>query len=283
MKQLFSLFFCCTFVFSGCLNVANDAIEKLLGPKQTLFGTWQLSKVSKSASNEYDVEDRLLKEAQDNEMVKKGLILSFFPDNTFTQIKGTGEYIYNNWRTSNNEKEVFFGDDEAVSVEFETINKQKIMNLVNPTRKMTMTFVKNAETLEAYTEDPFYHINNTWRIKPTQSESAVLLHERLGNYIKHLAFLLQSATLRKESYISFVFSQGIVKIYNGGIGVQPFTPESWTNTYYNAEEAALAKQMFSTYLNTTHYSGKGVGNWYVDDYDILTSIYGDVKAGKFPQ
>lgn len=52
---------------------------------------------------------------------------------------------------------------------------------------------------------------------------------RLTNNIKHVALILKTAKEDKLPVASFQFSQGPVKIYNGGIGIHPlaFVPQSW--------------------------------------------------------
>lgn len=283
--ELIILILSCLIIF-GCNHKTEDNNQTLMSNKRLLLGTWQLSDLSKSAPDSKEGEDKLLKAADDKKLIKEGLILSFFPDNSFTEIKGTGEYRFGKWNYTNKGKILCFWDSiskDSVLITYETIREQQFMHINNRSKNVNMSFVKYVDLLKDYTQDPFYVSNNSWRIKPTQSETDAELHERLGNYFKHLAYLLNSASERKLPSISFIFSQGIVKIYNGGIGVLPIIPESWEKTYYNSEEALDAYDMFREYLSKSSYGGAGTGDWYKDDYDILTSIYGDVKAGKFPK
>lgn len=109
--------------------------------------------------------------------------------------------------------------------------------------------------------------------------------DRLGNYLKHLAYILKAGADQKQQAVSFEFSEGLIKIYNGGIRIKPIdeVPLSWVNTYYSSLQALTAYKMFEGYLITSKsYKGGTTGEWYVDDYNILLSIYGDLKDGKFP-
>ncbi len=60
-------------------------------------------------------------------------------------------------------------------------------------------------------------------------------------------------------------------------------PLSWVNTYYSGAQALTSYKMFKGYLiMRKSYKGRTSGEWYVDEYDIWLSIYGDLKDGKFP-
>jgi hypothetical protein len=100
----------------------------------------------------------------------------------------------------------------------------------------------------------------------------------------HLAFLLKAASERKLNVVSFRNSLGMIKIYDGGIGVHPkdIVPQSWKNTFFDEAQAFVAYENFAAYLYTKRYKGKSTGNWVVDDSNILLSIYKDISEGRFP-
>ena len=108
------------------------------------------------------------------------------------------------------------------------------------------------------------------------------MRERFANYLKHLALLLKASEERQEKVVSFVYSQGPVKIYNGGIGALPFDTinRSWKNGFYNDVSAQYAYLLFGKYLQGKHYMGTGTGNWVADDYHILMTIYPAFHARK---
>lgn len=146
----------------------------------------------------------------------------------------------------------------------------------------TLNFTKAAEPMQDFTEDPFYPTNNIWRKKPVAPEKDSAIRDRLSNYIKHIAYLLKAAVERQQDVVSFEHSMGLAKIYSGGIGIldQTEVPASWVNTYYNSNDALKAYQMFKNYLQKARYRGGSTGNWMEDDFNILLSIYGDLKEGK---
>ncbi len=274
-------------IFLGCNNKSDKPNLENVPIEKLILGTWHLLNIDPiNESKKNAQQDDLLTEANDNELVVQGLIISFFPDSTYTEIKGNGEYEFGKWYFINDGESICFISNEtknAVFARFELENNNLNINLINKTKNAIMKLTKHFDILAEYKKDPFYLSNNLWRIKPNQSESNEQLHERLGNYFKHLAYLLKSSSIRNTSSISFVFSEGIVKIYNGGIGVLNFIPISWEKTFFNEDEANIAYKMFQRYLFKSDYHGASSGDWYKDDYDILISIYGDVKSGKFPK
>jgi hypothetical protein len=274
-------------LITGCLEKKQD---KKIMPKRknVLYGTWVVSDASSTTNS--ITEDKLLKEAKDNKIVQKGIMLSIFPDATFTEFKGVGTYTYGKWRFGANNKYILLYDSinkiDTFFIKREKTETNNVITLLNKTNAVELSFLQVAEVLNDYKEDPFYHANNLWRIKPLSKESPEKIHDRLGNYFKHLAYILKAASERKQQAVSFEYSQGIVKIYDGGIGINPLNivPESWAKTFYRDEDAFIAYKMFEAYLiNGNNYKGAVTGDWYKDDYKILTSIYGDVKEGKFPK
>lgn len=225
----------------------------------------------------------MLQDAKAKQDIKDGVIMSFFEDGTYTETSGAGKYISGKWNLEGN-KVIRLTSPESfntVTAAFDFENEQKQLELAYNNR--ILKFAQIHQPLKDYHEDPFYGNNNSWRIKPLTSESTDQIQARLANYIKHLAYILKAADERNESVVYFKFSMGIIKIYNGGIGINSLSevPATWINTYFDEREAITAYNMFSIYLRSHSYGGAGTGKWIADDYNILLSIYGDAKQGKF--
>jgi hypothetical protein len=287
MIKKVSLFIILASLMIGCAEKKQD---KNVMPKRknVLYGTWMISDASSTAN--IITEDKLLNEAKDNKIVQKGIMLSIFPDGTFTEFKGIGAYRYGKWRFGVSNKSILLSDSmnkvDTFFIKHEKTETDNVTKLLKKLDAVELSFLQVTEVLNDYKEDPFYHANNLWRVKPLAKESPEKIHERLGNYFKHLAYILKAASERKQQAVSFEYSQGIVKIYDGGIGINPLNivPESWAKTFYKDEDAFIAYKMFEAYLiNGNNYKGTVTGDWYKDDYKILASIYGDVKEGKFPK
>ncbi len=250
-------------------------------PKKNILGTWQLAKVKKLSINLNEAKDPLLAEATQNDLVTQGLIYSFFSDHTFTKLDGNAGYTSDNWQAINQGRNiVMLAQKDTLQVVYANEGEQQMITLKSKSGT-DLEFIKTDESLAKISQDPFHPSNNIWRIKATKSENTQEIQNRLGNYFQHLAYMLKSASDRDRPSINFAFSEGPVKIYNGGIGIKPDMPDSWVNTYFDRSEAAQAYVMFEKYLRESSYKGAGTQNWYIDDYNILVSIYGDLKAGKF--
>jgi hypothetical protein len=280
-------YYSCLFViilFVGCTAKQQKVKERKL-----IYGSWRLAEaLVGDRKKKNDTEDKLLKRAQDNKIVNTGVVFSLFSDGSFTKLKGVNEYRNGKWDFINNKKAIVCSADLLLDTFLVNTNAEQsneLIQILHGNKETKLFYTQYAEELKDFKEDPFYAANNTWRVKATTPETTAQIQDRLGNYFKHLAYLLKSATERKQNSISFEFSQGIVKIYDGGIGINPINivPESWAKTFYKDEDAFVAYKMFEKYLTTrSGYKGAATGDWYKDDYNILTSIYGDLKEGKFP-
>lgn len=284
MQYRLLFFFTFTVFISGCDGFGKN--DKDVSTK-SLLGSWRLFDLENITPNKSQQNiEKLLVEADNNEIVKQGMILSFFKDGTFTEVEGSGYYKTGKWKYSSKEKALYLSDSgttRAITVTPEIINNRETIILTSTLVQQHLKFARDAGPLKEFDEDPFYFKNNTWRIKPAQSETHDQLVKRLGNYFRHLLYILKSSKERKKAIVSFEFSQGLVRIYNGGIGIIPYgaVSKNWVNTYYDAANALEAYLAFQKYLATNSYRGATIGDWIQDDYNILLSIYGDTQKDKF--
>lgn len=253
----------------------------------TLTGTWRLYDLEQIKSLSID-DDAFSKTASLKKTVTEGAVLCFFSNGTYSEIKGSaGSFSSGNWKLLKDNKSIQFQDSgrTGLPVPFKiekNSNGKMLLTLSNEPKNLAIKFIKESEALEESVDDPFYTGNNQWRIKPAQPENAAELTNRLSNYLKHLALILKSAKERKQTVVSFEFSLGPVKIYNGGIGIYPYdiVPENWKNSFYNEADASAAYHQYEEYLKTSSYRGAGIGNWIEDDYNILLSIYAGINQSK---
>jgi hypothetical protein len=283
MRYRLLFFLIITFLLSGCNGWSEK--NKFDVSKKSLTGSWRLYDLENN-SKKNPKADKLLSEAASNEIIRQGIMLSFFEDGSFTEMRGSGFYRTGKWRYNSKEKMLYLTDATntvSINVKPEIINNNQTISLAPTSTQTGLKFIRNADPLENFDEDPYYFKNNLWRIKPGQSETHDQLVKRLGNYFRHLLYILKASKDRKQSVVSFEFSQGLVKIYNGGIGIIPYTSvnENWINTYFDDDNAREAYQMFQKYLATNSYRGASIGDWIQDDYNILLGIYGDTEKGKF--
>ena len=278
--RLFILSFLIIILISSCNQNSID-------PEQFILGNWKLYESKNLGKKEKSSGDALLDESKKIEDVKIGKLIAIFPNHTYTEIIGEGEkYTFGSWSWVEVGTKISFkhgSKTETYTIVLDDSTPEKLQFELSNSNKI-QKFVQESKLLEKFKEEPFYSENNLWRIKPNKAETKQQIIDRLGNYFKHVAYILKAADKRDLQVVSFRQSVGIVKIYNGGIGIHDFEiiPETWKNCFYNQEEALLAHELFSDYLQTdADFSGPGTGDWVKDDYTILLSIYNDLKTGQF--
>lgn len=260
----------CILLLSGCTLIQSTS-------DKGLEGTWQLYDITLKDESElsFSASVDLKKD------VKEGSMLSFFADNSFTEMDGPGKFTTGKWDTNGGAVELTGANANAKSA---TLAEEK-NNAGNAYASLqverggrVLKYRKIAGPLKLYKDDPFYGANNEWRTKPTKAEDQKELTQRLAAYIKHLALVLKAAKDRKQDVVSFEYSKGPVKIYNGGIGIYPYemVPAEWKSGFYNDSSAQAAYGLYERYLRTGSYKGTGIGDWVVDDYNILISAYADL-------
>ena len=213
--------------------------------------------------------------------IKKGSLLNFFKDHSYSEMDGSGNFIRGKWDLKqDNSISLTYQESKTKNdrIKSEKNNKRKTFNSLQiEKRDVVFKYIKATQPLEKYTNDPFYTSNNQWRTKPHAPENTKELYNKMAGYFKHLALLSKAAKDRKQEIVSFEFSKGPVKIYNGAIGIYPYeiVPQEWKHTFYNDSSALAAYSLFKNYLKTSDYKGAGVGDWIEDDYNILLSMYAD--------
>ena len=287
IMKIFFISLAITFNVISCNNTEKKdplpATKATPSLKTSFLGSWRLADIEVAGTKN---NDPLLETADDKRVLQQGLIFSFFENGIFTNINGLGNYDFGEWNFVNGKKMVFlqskkYKDTFKIKADFSNSKELLILKQGN---NQKMTFSRTGNAVEKFELDAFYTNNNTWRIKPLKPETDKQIMERFANYVSHLAFILKNASDQKQTAVSFEFSQGIIQIYSGGIGIKSKedVPETWINSYYSPKQAWQAYAMFESYLKTSKgYKGASTGEWYIDDYNILTSIYGDLKNGEF--
>ena len=252
----------------------SPVIESVEKEKININGSWRLSDDSPT--------DSLQK--QPTSKVQESVLLSFFPDSTFTELKGNGSYEIGKWQFKEADSSLMMLYQEKTD-QFK-VSPSRDMNglrwLHFSSGKDSLAFGGFGRSMEQFREDPFYFTHNTWRNKPAHPETKLQIRDRLNGYIGHSIVMMQAALTRRQQAISWEYSKGILIIYKSGIGIKPEEeiPESWINCFYSEEDALMAHAMLKEYLLTTSYKGSATGNWLKDDRDILQSIYNGLKNRK---
>ncbi|WP_044399063.1 hypothetical protein [Lacinutrix sp. Hel_I_90] len=272
--------------FSSCNSTEksdkNTTIEK--SGKDTIVGSWTLSEVINYDKANLDMDNQT-KATLANEMLSKGLMLYFYPDSSYTVIEDdnikNGEWSYLN------EKEVKYGNNKLKIEHFDQEGTMRSMLVTirneNDAVASELKLVEELEKLENYKEDPFYVANNKWRQRPLEKETNAEIVSRLANYILHNAYLLKSAYERNDVTVTFKHSQGIIKVFKGGIGVvkENRINETWKSYFYDEEDAMKAYYLYNSYLGKQGViRATSTRDWVKDNYEILMKLYSKIQKRK---
>lgn len=260
---------------------SRDRMEQLAKPRpENMLGTWRISGVSTTT------QGVMQPDGQPSRQFEPGgahnILISFFPDSTFTRVGTQGEYTTGRWAFDSTAETIFLTSNrqtEEIGVYISySDNGMRLINFeFSPNESVSLT--EYGHKLARFEEDPYFEKNNWWRVKPARSENDRQIRARLLNYLAHTASILSSAQIREQDYISMEFSRGIVKLYNVGVGVvkKDQIPATWADSFYSIEEAHKAYDMFEEYLFEGKHKKYQSGNWVRDDHHILVDIHNGMK------
>jgi hypothetical protein len=257
----------------------NDAITNICG-------IWTLTESEHLNERKSISDDALLEDSKKILEAKQKITLSIFPDNTYTKLCCKGDiYEYGTWKWIKEGERVCFshqGKNEMYKLKIEVID-DSVYQIELKNRNEIIRFKSQEKLFVNYKEEPFYQANNEWRLKASRKENKQEIINRLGNYFKHITYLLKAADKRDLQIISFEYSMGIIKIYSSGIGIEEdeYTPENWKNIFYDTSQYDEARSIYNNYLKNNNISFPSSSDWVKDDYTIMLSIYNDLKTGKF--
>lgn len=278
MKKILSVISMAFIIFS-CGNSVEENSAKI-------YGLWTLSETESLSEPKTNSEDALLEDSKKIVEAKKNITLSIFPDNTYTKLCCDGDtYEQGQWSWLKEGQKICFSHDkkkEIFDITIEVVD-DSLFRIELKEKAVKRKFNLQAKLLEDYKEEPFYGENNEWRLSSKKEENRQELINRLGNYFKHMAYILKAADKRDLQVISFEYSLGIIKIYNSGIGIEKdeYIPENWKKIFHNKKQYEEARSIFNSYLEKDDTSFPASGDWVKDDYTIMLSIYNDLKSGKF--
>ncbi len=268
-----NIYLLCTIVilFNSCGSSA-----KL--DKSKLIGSWRLSEVV-TVDEESSVIDE--EGVTGIESLSKGTIVHFFPDSSYTELKGY-KTNYGKWSFLK-KRRLKYGDMELEITGYE--QDQAVSSLTfsiynDNSTNTELRFIEEALKVKDYKMDPFYSDNNRWRQKPQKKETNEEIRSRLLNYLLHYAYLLNASLERNETVFSFEHSKGLIKVFQGGIGAikKNRISKLWINCFYDEADAMKAYYLFSSYLGKDGvYKGESTGDWVKDDYVILMALYSEIK------
>ena len=247
-------------------------INPLILHSRKLSGSWRFVDF-KGKDNAPNQTRKLFKAAGSMNQV----LMSFFPDSTFTRVYHTGKYDFGHYSYDENEQSLLLTanrNTEELKVVTQTSPSGQQRLLVEYLPGKSLSLAQYGAPMDKFMEDPFSVQNNAWRIRPSAPETKDQIFNRLINYIGHNASILRAAYIREQDFISWEFSKGIIKVYNVGIGIVPKNevPQVWIDSFHSREDAMQCYALFENYLRNGKHTKHNSGNWVKDDYQILADI-----------
>ncbi len=255
----------CHLVKREVIPIENASPKSLRKPPVRFQGSWRLENLSGPDTSQNE------QPGQDADM-----ILSFFEDSSFTELTADGRYRMGKYQLQDSllsftlEK----GNEQHI-LSFESGRHGREMMVLKTINSQTRAFAAYAHALEYFKEDPFYSKNNSWRVKPVKTQTDQELKSKLANYILHNAYIMKAAATRHQAVVSWEFSGGIIRIFNGGVGIvdKQAIPQRWKDTFFTDEQALQAYRLYEDCLLKYKAGASSTGNWVQDDANILMDIY----------
>jgi hypothetical protein len=164
------------FLFSFFLLISACSHKK----EAELTGTWRQYDINFANDNSVSVD--FSDEARLKRQLEIPSIISFYKDNTFTELDGDGNYAFG--------PTLHISEGPMIDLKFKTklqklqykieTNKagKEVLTLIDPKMNIAKKYMKDRDHMEAVSDDPFAPENNTWRLNPTKKK--ILYWSRQG-------------------------------------------------------------------------------------------------------
>jgi hypothetical protein len=270
------------FFLSACNNHPAAPLGYVV--EKYLMANWELVEIQDAKISRFKTSPQFGGGDDDMALLREGLLISFFPDHQCAITHAESGYTSATWSYDAGLMALILKKQSGTdTLAMKIDERQAIPRLIFYSGRSEFIFRVFSELAPNYTEDPFFPEHNRWRMPADTLETNEQLVARLDNYFGHLARVLKSAIDHKQEAVSFQFSKGIVKIYNGGIGIVPLekVPVNWILGFYDIDQAKAAYNLYQNYLRNSSHEGESTGKWFTDDYNLLVSVQSDIKAGRF--
>jgi hypothetical protein len=296
MKRMLIALVVLGWITAGCNNDKSTAgkEDKVKGEKEAAAGEPNLSaslnelRVTKDTakliaqdweSKEDAQEAELSGGSTDLEMPYHGL--SFFPDNTMVA-NPRDNIAFGTWSLKGNEFVPLFSDGSKKQFIIVKIDAKNLV-LQSTETKRTMEYRADGKMQKQLADDPFYGVNNQWRIKPKKAETDEQIKKRVMDCVQfYYKLLMDKAARENKSVAVFVGLPEIFTFYDGMITVlgKEKLKSKWINCFYNEAQAKKAQALLEDMITKKYSWNKKEPNWLIKDAAVLKQIYDNLAAAK---
>jgi hypothetical protein len=272
-------------VFYSCAgNSSKDVKEADAKKDSTVIGITDLSSVKqipvllcqtwvyKEDARDYDSSDGTL------DFPYRGI--SFFTDST--AVKEPHEDIqFGKWSFNNDDKTIHvkYENGKEVNYKIKAIGTKDLTLLKLNGDKEKIVLVADGKQEQDYKDDPYYFINNSWRIKPKHSETEEEIKERLKQCIRFYVLFFNDDIKKSSTTILFHGLPSCFNWYSGGIGLQhqDELDAKWIDCFYNKDQAMEAYNIVGKLIAKKYQWDKNETNWVRQTAPILQQMYDSLK------
>lgn len=270
-------------IFLICITVVYSCKQEKLSSsiavsKNALEKVWRLTEVQ--VSDDFYHSSSSLDRRKVEGQISQGYLLSIFPNGEVTKLLANKMSVYQ-WT-------YFSGDeDKKPSIIFQNEKEKDTLSNIEIEEVKGFLFMTGQynniglykfhleyEMLEDFKLDPYFSENNKWRIASKTYESQKELKNRIFNYLNHCKALLISSTQRKNTKIRLKNSEGILRIFDGGIGLksQDKVNKKWIHRFYSDSQAHEVYDRLEKHFDNYVIIKKTSAGWRLDDASIIDSL-----------
>jgi|GEM_PF-4273310 len=267
-------------LFAIILMGCEEKVQKhdIVVSQQNLEKIWRLTEIE--ISDDFYNSANALEQRKIQGQIGQGYLLSLFPNGEVTRLIDNDMSVY--------QMHYFAKTDTSPSrLILENKSEKDTFSNLHIEEVKGFTFLtcdyKNIgrykfhlvhDMLEDFKKDPYYSENNKWRIKSKKYESQKELKARIFNYLNHCKALLLSSTQRPNTKIRLMNSKGILKLFDGGVGLlaKEQVTTKWVHRFYSDSQASEVYDRLAQHFEERIIKKKTPAGWRLDDVSVIDSL-----------
>ena len=259
------------------ISCKPDSKSKTLEFSQDqLYGTWKLTEVK--FTDAYRAKTDTIDRRKITGTIGQGHFLNFFSDKTATRLVDN----HMDYLSLNRMNDSTYFIKNLVHEKVDTLitgrlseNKGYTFIEFKTNDHGIYKYVKFYKAFDDPLKDPYHAEHNQWRIAATEFESRNDVLKRLSNYIKHKSLLMASSENRENKKIRLKNSEGILRIYDGGLGLkdEETLPKNWLHKYYSDSQGINAYKHLNKHFDNGIIKYNSQKSWMQKNYEILDSLH----------
>ncbi len=228
--------------------------------------------------NKEDIDDKILA-VGNSELQIPFRSYCFYGDGSLV-INPRDNIKFAKWVLNEKTKQIHIVFEDGSKKDFH-INAIGVKSLLLQTDKNGIgKYVSDGRHHSNLSDDPFFAINNKWRIKPAFSEPDIDIKRRVTQAVIFYSKFLKDNADRGFKTISVYGLPTCFKWYSGGIGIvnKDKLSQGWINCFYNKNEAIKGQQILEKFISKKYKWDKSETQWIKQSADVLLQISDSLSA-----